>query len=346
MSKTMPAVVHHTLEAGGVELREHPVPEIGADDVLLAVGGVSVCGSDVHQFHNSQSWRVNVPVVLGHEFCGVVARAGGAVKGFREGDRVVSETAAVICGLCAYCRTGRYNLCPQRQGFGYGVDGAMASFVRVPSRCLHRLPDSVSFEKAALTEPCCVAYNAVLVQSHVRAGDTVVVLGPGPIGLLCLELARQASPARLLILGVPADEPRLAVARQMGAEATTVDQAADWVRGAGDGLGAALVVDATGASESLRLALSLVRPGGQITKVGWGPQPLGFSIDPLVQKAVTLQGSFSHTWSTWEAVLGLLAEGKIRLQPLIGAVLPLEKWRSAFDGMYSREIIKAVLKIE
>lgn len=346
MSKTMPAVVHHTLQAGGVDLREHPVPEIGPDDVLLAVGGVSVCGSDVHQFHNSQSWKVNVPVVLGHEFCGTVARAGSAVKNFREGDRVVSETAAVICGTCTLCRTGRYNLCPQRQGFGYGVDGAMAPFVRVAARCLHRLADSVPFEKAALTEPCCVGYNAVMVQSHVHAGDTVVVLGPGPIGLLCLEMARLCSPARLMMAGVPADEPRLAVARSMGAESAIVDQAAEWVRNAGDGLGADLIVDATGASESLRLALSLVRPGGQITKVGWGPQPLGFSIDPLVQKAVTLQGSFSHTYSTWEAVLGLLAEQKIRLEPLIGAVLPLDKWRTAFDGMYNRDIIKAVLKNE
>jgi len=346
MSRTMPAVVHHTLAAGGVELREHPVPEIGATDVLLAVGGVSVCGSDVHQFHNTQSWRVNVPVVLGHEFCGTVARAGSAVEGFREGDRVVSETAAVICGTCAYCRTGRYNLCPQRQGFGYGVDGAMAAFVRVPARCLHRLPDSVSFEHAALTEPCCVGYNAVMVQSHVRAGDTVVVIGPGPIGLLCLEMARLCSPARLLMAGVPGDEPRLAVAREMGADATTVDQAAEWVRNAGDGLGADLVVDAAGASEALRLALGLVRPGGAITKVGWGPQPLGFSLDPLVQKAATLRGSFSHSYATWEAVLGLLAAHKIRLNPLIGAVLPLDKWKEGFDGMYQREIIKAVLKIE
>ncbi len=346
MSKTMPAVVHHTLAAGGVELREHPVPEIGATDVLLSVGGVSVCGSDVHQYHNSQSWRVNVPVVLGHEFCGTVARAGNAVEGFREGDRVVSETAAVICGTCAYCRTGRYNLCPQRQGFGYGVDGAMAAFVRVPSRCLHRLPDSVSFEHAALTEPCCVAYNAVMVQSHVRAGDTVVVIGPGPIGLLCLEMARLCSPARLLMAGVAGDEPRLAVAREMGADATAVDKAADWVRSAGDGLGADLVVDAAGASESLRLALSLVRPGGAITKVGWGPQPLGFSLDPLVQKAATLRGSFSHTYSTWEAVLGLMQAKLIRLEKVIGAVLPLARWKEGFDSMYRREVIKAVLKIE
>src|SRR5437667_4037982 len=126
MTDVMSGVVHYALEPLAVELRETPVPAIGEDEVLLRVGAVGVCGSDVHQYHNSHSWPVRVPVVLGHEFCGTVARVGGRVKEFREGDRVVSETAASICGACIYCRTGEYNLCPERSGFGYGIDGAMA----------------------------------------------------------------------------------------------------------------------------------------------------------------------------------------------------------------------------
>jgi alcohol dehydrogenase/L-iditol 2-dehydrogenase len=133
------AVVQYALEPLAVELREIAVPEIGADDVLLRVGAVSVCGSDVHQAYNTHSWPVKVPVVLGHEFGGTVAQAGRTVKNVREGDRVVSETAAEICGDCMLCRTGRYNLCPLRKGFGYGIDGAMASYVKVPARCLHRI---------------------------------------------------------------------------------------------------------------------------------------------------------------------------------------------------------------
>ena len=112
-----PALVQYALEPLAVELREIAVPEIGADDVLLRVGAVSVCGSDVHQAYNTHSWRVNVPVVLGHEFGGTVAQAGRTVKNVREGDRVVSETAAEICGDCVLCRTGRYNLCPLRKGW-------------------------------------------------------------------------------------------------------------------------------------------------------------------------------------------------------------------------------------
>ena len=111
----------------------------------------------------------------------------------------------------------------------------------------------------------------------------------------------------------------------------------------GDGYGVDAVIDAAGVSASLKLALELVRPGGQIAKVGWGPQPLDFSLDPLVQKAVTLQGSFSHNFPMWEKVIGMLASGQIDLDPILSRVAPLEEWRECFDGMHSGELVKAVL---
>jgi alcohol dehydrogenase/L-iditol 2-dehydrogenase len=343
----MAGLVQHKLEPHAVELRDMPVPEIDDDEVLLQVGGVSVCGSDIHQYHNKQSWPVCVPVVLGHEFGGTVARKGKGVRSFKEGDRVVSETAASICGRCLYCRTGEYNLCPERKGFGYGVDGGMAQFVRVPERCLHHIPDSLPFELAALTEPCCVAYNAVAEKSHIRPGDTVVILGPGPIGLLCAEMARLAGAGTLIVSGMSQDASRLESARAVGATHVINSEEANllyFLRGLGDGLGADLVVDATGATAALRQALDIVRPGGHITKVGWGPQPLNFSLDPLVQKAVTLQGSFSHTFRNWEKVVAMLAAGQINLEPIISRVARLTEWRECFEGMHMGEYVKAVLQ--
>lgn len=342
----MAGLVHYALEPGAVELRELPVPDIGEDEVLLRVGGVSVCGSDLHQYHNTQSWTVRVPVVLGHEFCGRVARVGSRVREFEEGDRVVSETAASICGVCVYCRTGEYNLCPERLGFGYGVDGAMAEYVRAPGRCLHRIPDSLSFEHAALAEPCCVAYNAVAVKGRPAPGDLTVVLGPGPIGLLCAEMARLAGSETLIVCGVGGDESRLRLARALGAtHAVNVDETrlVDVVRAIGDGLGADLVIDSTGVSSSLKLALETVRPAGRITKIGWGSQPLDFSLDPLVQKAVTLQGSFSHTFRNWEKVIPMLASGQINVKPLISRVAQLDDWLDCFQGMDQRKYVKTVL---
>ena len=345
-SKTMAAVVQYDLKPGSVEVREMDIPEIAEDEVLLHVGGVSVCGSDVHQYHATQSWPVRTPVVLGHEFGGTVAAAGKRVRSVKEGDRVVSETAAFICGQCMLCRTGNYNLCPERKGFGYGINGAMAEYVRVPERCLHPIPDRLTFEKAALTEPCCVGYNCVIEKSRVKPGDTVVVLGPGPIGLLCAEMARLAGAGTLIVTGVAQDAARLEAARQLGAtHAVNIQETnlTEFIRGIGDGLGAHLVVDAAGASAALKSALEIVRPGGQITKVGWGPQPLGFSLDSLVQKAVTLQGSFSHTFQNWEMVVSMLASGQINLGPVISQIARLESWQDCFDGMHSGRYVKAVL---
>lgn len=343
----MQAVVNYARDPHSVELREVPLPEIGDTDVLLAVQAVGVCGSDLHQYTGTQSWKVNYPVVLGHEFGGVIAKKGGNVRGFREGDRVVSETAAVIDPASPYCRQGLYNLDPNRAGFGYGVDGAMTRFVKVPERCLHRIPDRLPFATAALTEPCCVAYNAVCVNSHIRPGDAVAVIGPGPIGLLCAMMAKLAGAGQLVVIGIPADARRLEIARKLGADTTLGardENVADWVKTFGDGYGLDLIIDAAGVSASLKLALEIVRPAGQITKVGWGPQPLNFSLDPLVQKAVVLQGSFSHNWAIWEKVITLLSSGRLDLNPILNRVSPLTQWREVFAEMHSGAIVKGVLQ--
>jgi len=345
-SQTMPAVVQFGLEPLQVELREVPVPEFGENEVLLRVGAVGVCGSEVHQYHATHSWPVNIPVTLGHEFGGTIAAVGKGVLGFSEGDRVVSETAAVICESCVYCRTGNYNLCPTRSGFGYGVDGAMTQYVRVPARCLHRIPDSLPFEIAALTEPCCVAYNAVVEGCKIRPGDTVFILGPGPIGLICVMMAKLRGAGRIVMAGLSSDTSRFEVARQIGAtdilDLQTQD-ASELIKSLGDGFGAHVVIDAAGASAAFKTAIEVVRPMGQIVKVGWGPKPLGFSLDPLVQKAVTVRGSFSHNYPIWERVIALLSQGQLDIRPLIGMQSSLEKWQQCFDGMHAGQFAKAVL---
>jgi alcohol dehydrogenase/L-iditol 2-dehydrogenase len=347
MAASMTGLVNFAKEPYSVELRELPVPDIGEEDVLLAVQAVGVCGTDVHLYTGSQRSRANYPVVLGHEFSGIIAKTGCRVRAFKDGDRVTSETAAGLPPDSALLRRGLYNLEPKRVGFGFGVNGAMAQFVKVPERCLHRLPASLSFEKAALTEPCCVAYNAVCVNSRVRPGDSVAVIGPGPIGLLCGIMAKLSGAGHLLVIGVAADAGRLEVARQIGAHTTLGahnEDIADWVSNFGDGYGFDLVIDAAGVSASLKLALDIVRPAGQITKVGWGPQPFNDSLDPLVRKAVTLQGSFSHNWPIWESVISLLGSGRIDLDPILSRFVPLNDWRGVFDDMHSGKIVKGVLK--
>lgn len=337
----IPAVVNYAPEKGSVELREIKRPDIGEEDVLLEVGNVGVCGSDLHQWTAQHSWPVNYPVVLGHEFGGTIVETGKSVTQWKAGDRVVSETAAVIDPSNPMSRQGLYNLDPSRKGFGYGVNGAMTRYVRVPGRCLHSVPDHLEMEKACLTEPCCVAYNSVVENSRIKPGDRVIILGPGTIGLLCAAMAKLCG-AQVAMVGLESDKYRLEIARGYGCE-TVIGDASDWARER-DGLGADVIIDAAGVSATLKIAMELVRPNGQITKVGWGPHPLNFNLDPLVQKNVRLQGSFSHNWPVWERVLALLASGQLDVAPIIGGVWPLEKWEEAFNQMHDGHVVKSVLK--
>ena len=335
------AVVNYSSEKGSVEIREIAKPEIGEEDVLLEVANVGVCGSDLHQWTADHSWKVNYPVVLGHEFGGYVAELGSRVTNWKLGDKVVSETAAVINENSPLSKIGLYNLDPDRKGFGYGVNGAMTRYVKVPARCLHLVPDNLPFEQACLTEPCCVAYNAVVNNSRIKPGDRVIVIGPGTIGILCAAMAKLCG-AEVAVTGLETDNHRLNIAKQYGCDIIIGDATA-WSKRR-DGLGADLIIDAAGISITLKIALDLVRPNGQITKVGWGPQPLGFSLDPLVQKNVTLQGSFSHNWPVWERVIALLADGQLDVKPIIGGIWPITEWHEAFEKMHKGEVVKSVLK--
>ncbi|MEM8668557.1 MAG: zinc-binding dehydrogenase [Planctomycetota bacterium] len=334
------AVVNFSPEPGSVEIRSFARPVIGPDDVLVEVAAVGVCGSDLHQWTASHSWPVNYPVVLGHEFAGKIVEVGASVLGWQEGDRIASETAAVIDPNNPMSRQGRYNLDPTRKGFGYGVDGAMTRFAKVPARCLHRVPSGLALEHAALTEPCCVAYNSVVGNTRIEPGDRVLVIGPGTIGILCAAVAKLCG-GDVAVLGLESDSARFQVARQYGC--TTLTDATEWARER-DGLGAEVIIDAAGVSTTLKLAIDLIRPAGWITKVGWGPKPLDFSIDPIVQKNVTLQGSFSHHWSIWERVLALLANGQLNVEPIIGGTWAISDWHEAFETMHQGRIVKSLLK--
>ena len=339
--KKIAAVVNYSSIKGSVELREIKLPEIGDHDVLLQVENVGVCGSDLHQWTSEHSWKVNYPVVLGHEFGGLITKIGDKVKKWKVGDRVVSETAAVIDNKSPLTKAGLYNLDPTRKGFGYGVDGAMTKYVRTPARCLHHIPANLSFEEACLTEPCCVAYNAVVINSKIKPGDKVLVIGPGTIGILCAVIAKICG-ADVAVLGLESDRSRLAKLKNYNIN-SIVNNVSSWAKEK-DGLGVDLVIDAAGVSKTLKIAMDNVRPNGQITKVGWGPQPLDFSLDMIVQKNIRLQGSFSHNWPIWEKVIQLLSAGTLNVKPIIGGVWSIEEWENAFSEMHSGKIIKSILK--
>lgn len=344
----MQALVKYDSRPGAVELRDIPEPAPpGPNKVVLEVRAAGVCGSDLHMWQENHSWAIRLPLVLGHEFCGVVVEVGADVTGFRPGDRVACETAAQICGQCSYCLGGAYNLCPKRLGYGALADGAFTRLVTARSEILHHIPAGVPFAHAALTEPVCVAYNALVEKTAaMKPGDRVVIQGAGTIGIMALLVTRLRGAGDIIVLGTNVDDHRLGVAAELGAGRIINIQRedpVDYVTSLGDGFGADLIVDCSGVSAALEQALAMVRPNGLITKIGWGPEPLGFNLDPLVGKAVTLQGSFSHTFNTWERVLGLMGSGQLNLDPVIGGQYPLADWHDAFERMEAGENVKSVL---
>ncbi|TCL61786.1 alcohol dehydrogenase/L-iditol 2-dehydrogenase [Hydrogenispora ethanolica] len=345
--QTMQAVVKYANGDGKTELRQVPVPEIGPQDVLVKVEAVGICGSDPHIHHEMFAFPIPTPLILGHEFTGVIVKAGSEVSGFQVGDRVTSETHASYCGKCRECRTGNYQVCRERKGFGFHVDGAFAAYVKVPEISLHRLPEATSFETGSLTEPVCVAYNAVVKKTGIEPGDAVAVFGPGPIGLLCLEMARLCGANPLIIIGIGADQHRMDLAKKMGATHCVNSDAEDTVeriKEITNGQGVEAVIDTAGVGPTLKYAMEAVCPSGRITKVGWGPKPLGYTIDPIIQKTITLQGSFSHNWPIWERCLKLMESGQIQPERIITDILPLKDWHKGFELMEARKSLKIILK--
>jgi L-iditol 2-dehydrogenase len=341
----MVALVNYSDAPGSVELREveRPTPEAG--QVLIRVRATGVCGSDIHTWKGPVSWVINRPIVMGHEYSGTIEEVGQGVVDWKVGQRVTAETAAEVCGTCAYCRTGNYNLCPQRKGFGALFNGSMAEYISVRQEIVHHVPEGISFEEAALTEPAAVAFNAVFVKSRIIPGDTVVVIGPGTIGLMALQMVRQGGPATVVMVGLKKDQARLELAESLGADRIVYadrEDPAGVVMQLGDRLGADLVVDAVGVSTTIRQSQAMVRPNGQITKIGWDANPYSESLDPLVAKAATFQGSFSHTWLTWERVLRLMALKRIDTRKMF-RTFDLEQWEEGFTRMDDLSIAKAVL---
>ena len=342
----MKAVVKYDLRDGATELRDVPIPEIGPDDVLVRVEYAGICCSDPHMHHNRINYRINVPVILGHEFSGIIEEVGRNVKDFKIGERVTAETHADYCGKCILCRTNNYHLCRDRKGYGFHIDGAFAKYVRVPTRIIHRLPENVSLKEAALTEPFCVAYSSLVKHSDIKPGDMVAVIGPGPIGILSAKVASLMGASDIVVIGTPEDKKRLEIAKDFGATKVFIDseEAKEYILESRDGYGADIVVDSAGVTETFKLAMDLVRPAGQINKIGWGPAPLGFSLDPLISKAVTVNFTFSHNWDVWEKCLILMDKKNVELERLITHELTIDQWEKGFELVESREGLKVLLK--
>ena len=342
----MEALVKTQKGKGFLEIRTVDDPSPGPGEVLLRVKAAGICGTDIHIMEDR--FPHNPPVILGHEFSGEIVDVGKHVFGYKVGDRVVSEPHKGGCGTCKYCLTGNVEVCRSKRAIGYKIDGCFAALISMPVTSLHRIPERVTFEQAALTEPLAVAVKGVLERAKVEPEDFVMVAGCGPIGLLAASCAKAEGARAVMITGTDGDERlRLPAAHKLGLDYVVNIQKQDPLQIVQDltgGAGADLVVEASGAAASIRQAFDLVKIDGRICGLGLsGKETIPIPWDSSITRAVRLICSMSSNWTSWERALSLMSGGKIDVDPLITDNFQLQHWSHAFDMLQNLEAIKLLL---
>ena len=340
----MKALVKYARGDGNVDIRDVEEPLCGENQVKIEVAFCGVCGTDLHVMHDT--YRNYPPVILGHEFAGTVAEVGRGVAQVTPGDAVtVLGATAVTCGQCPYCRSGYFIFCPNRRGMGHGVNGAFTRYVVVRPDQVYRIPQGFALEEAALSEPFAAAVQAVTEVTRVRIGDTALISGPGPIGLLCLKLLA-AEGVKTIVAGAAVDSARLETARGIGAAAiVNVGERSliDAVREETGGTGVDVALECAGHPDSVRGCLEALRPMGRYTQVAICGRDIQFPIDSVLFKQLTVSGSMCYTARTWDRMMKIFAEGKVRLNDLISAKLPLSEWRAGFSLCAEKKALKVLL---
>jgi L-iditol 2-dehydrogenase len=329
---------------GNVEIRDVPEPPCSKDQIKLEIGFCGVCGTDIHVLHDT--FRNYPPVILGHEFAGTVVEIGENVKGISEGERGAGLGAtAATCGKCQYCLSGHFVFCPSRRGMGHGVDGAFTRFVVIRPDQFYRIPEHLTMEEASLSEPFAAAIQAVNEVSDVRFGDTALISGPGPIGLLCLKLL-VAEGIKTIVAGAAGDDLRLQTAQEFGAFATiNVDKQnlLEIVHELTNGIGVDVAFECAGHEESVRACLRGLRPMGRYTQVAICGREIQFPVDQIFYKQLCVKGSVCYTAHTWERMMNIFAQRKIRLGDLISTKLPISEWQRAFSLLTDRAGLKILM---
>jgi L-iditol 2-dehydrogenase len=339
----MMAVVKTAPGVGNVTYMEVPEPEVKPNGVKIEVRYSGICGTDIHVYHDT--FRNYPPVILGHEFSGVVVETGAQVERVKPGDRVtVLPSSAVVCGVCDYCRRGYYMFCSVRRGMGHGVNGSFTRYAVVRDDQAYKLPDDVSFEEGAVAEPFASAAQAIEDLTDFHVGDTVLLSGPGPIGLFCLSLL-VAHNCKVIVAGAD-DCARLEIARSMGADVVvdvTQEDLAEVVRRETDGRGADAVVEASGSADSVLACLAAVRPLGRFVQVGIVGSSVTLPYDQFLFKQIRFFGSVGHSLKTWSRVMHILEQRKLDVARVISHKLPISRWREAFDLCESKRGVKVLL---
>jgi L-iditol 2-dehydrogenase len=342
----MRALVKTRKGVGCIEVRDVPEPKPGPGEVLLKIEACGICGSDIHVRHDTFPYWP--PVTLGHEFTGTVVERGPDCRRLRTGDRVVAEPHTRACGDCFLCRTGNIQVCPDKRSPGWGIDGGMAEYIAYPETLLHRIPDSMTWDQAVVTEPVANIVTDLLERTRVEPGDTVAVLGPGPIGLIAAMAARAVCAREVILIGTPGDVAiRFRKAEALGFEhrvnLAETDPVA-YVLDRTGGRGADVVVECSGSPKAIPTIPDLLRKQGRACIVGLtGGRKVELEWDKFAFKVATLVFNMSTFYTSWEKSIALIASGRIQAEQLVTHKAPLEDWEKVFDAVENLQALKGVL---
>ncbi len=327
------------------EIRDIPTPAVGEKDVLIRVKACGICGSDVHGMDGSTGRRIP-PIVMGHEAAGVIEKAGPKVSGWKVGDRVTFDST-IYCGNCGFCRQGLINLCDNRRVMGvscgeYRQDGAFAEWVAVPDHILYRLPDSLSFERAAMVEALSIGVHAAN-RTPRHLADTVLLVGAGMIGLLTLQAFRVAGFGQIIACDI--DAGKLELAKKLGADVTLKSDECDVpkeVQKLTGGRGADAAVEVVGIPPTVKTAILSLKKGGSLTLVGNVTPEVALPLQVAVTRELDIRGSCASC-GEYPACLDLIARGAVDVDALISKVAPLTEGAEWFERLHRAE--KGLMKV-
>ena len=331
MSATMKAL-RKTKAAKGLEIQNVPVPSIGALDVLVRVSATSICGTDLH-IYGWDRWsqgRIKPPVTLGHEFCGIVERVGEDVAAVKPGDFVSAEMH-VNCGHCHQCRLGEAHICQNLKIIGIDLDGAFAEFVKIPATNIWKLDEAIPEHYAAILDPLGNAVHTVL--AGAIAGQTVLVTGCGPIGLMSIAVAKACGSST--VFATETNEHRRAMAEEMGADHVINPLSENPVKkilDATGGTGVDVLLEMSGQPAAIQQGFKALRAGGRASLLGIPTEnvPLDL-VQDVIFKGATVQGIYGRRmYGTWVQMTALLKAGRVNLEPLFGERMALDDFEAAF----------------
>jgi len=340
----MKALVKVKPGPGHLEWMDVPEPECPEDSIKIEVKYAGICGTDLHIAHDT--FINSPPVILGHEFSGVVTEVGSKITKVKPGDRVVVlPSNAGTCRTCEYCKLGFYWFCSERKGMGIGMDGCFTRYAVVLEDMVYKIPDHVSFEEAALAEPLSVLVQAIEELTPIGVGDTVLVSGPGPIGLIATLLLKSKG-CKVIVAGTSSDAFRLELAEKIGADRTIDALTQDLeqlVRLETSGRGVDVAIECAGAPASVVSCLKALRRMGKYVQVGIIGKEVTLEFDTILFKGLQVYGSGGHSLSTWEKTMKIIEQRQVDLNSLITHRIPLSQWKEGFEICEEKQGGKVIL---